>query len=287
LQTSLLCRGTGLNAFNYDAVRRAQGLQRNQIRTVLFLEADTDGATRDAAVLDDLIVDIDCHGGRHCETNTLIAAPTGNDRGVDTDYLASHIYERAARIAGVDCCIGLKKALKLPANISAILGADNSRRDGSVQAEGAADRQHPITHLHAIGIPKLGEGKFFGGINLDDRKVRGVIDAHNLGDVFGRVAAQLYLNLGGLVDNVIVREDVAALVDDHTGAEAALGLRLPVGASVKEMEKEILAGIVLIIRARAALLPAINHLRGGDIDDGGLNASHDAGKGVGRRDRIG
>ena len=105
----------------------------------------------------------------------------------------------------------------------AILGADDSRGNGGVQAKGAANRQHPIAHLHAIGIAQLREREFLAGVNLDHRQVRGFIHAHHFRGVLGGVAVQLHLNLGGLFDNVVVRQDVAALVHDHAGTQAALG----------------------------------------------------------------
>ena len=107
--------------------------------------------------------------------------------------------------------------------------------------------------MHAVGVAELCHGQFLVGINLDDREVSVLIHAHNLCGIARGVSIQLHLNLGGLLDNVIISEDVAALVHNHAGSEAAVRLGRPIGTAVKEAIEEILHGIVLVVWLRAAL----------------------------------
>ena len=88
--------------------------------------------------------------------------------------------------------------------------------------------------------------QLFTGINLDHREVGIFIDANHLGRVLRGVTADLDLDLRGLIDNVIVGEDIAGLVENDAGAQATFGLRLPLtaGPSIEEMKKEVFARIV-------------------------------------------
>jgi len=88
--------------------------------------------------------------------------------------------------------------------------------------------------------------EFFAGIDLNDGEVGIVIDANHLGGVLRGVTADLDLDLGGLIDNVIVGENVAGLVENNARAQTALslGLRLTAGPSVEEMKEEVFARIV-------------------------------------------
>ena len=129
-------------------------------------------------------------------------------------------------------------------------------------------------------LPSLANGKFFGSINLDHRQVGVLIHAHNLRRVLGGIAVQLHLNLGGLFDHVIVRQDVPALVHDHAGAEAALRLGLRIGPAVKKVEEKIFAGIIRVHRSqpRCFFGLAVDHLGGGDIHHRRLYARDNCGK---------
>ena len=103
------------------------------------------------------------------------------------------------------------------ADAAAILRADNPRGHGGLQAKRAADSQHPIANLHAVGIPQLGYRQILVGIDLDHGNIRVFIQADDLGGVLVRIVAiQLHLNLRGLLDHVVVGQNVAALIDNDT-----------------------------------------------------------------------
>ena len=144
-----------------------------------------------------------------------IAAAARNDGGVDADHLAGEVDQRPARVAGVDGRVGLQKPLELLPDAAAVLGADDSGRNRGLQSERAADGQNPVAYLHTIRIAQLCSWQFFVGVDFNHGEIGVFIRAHQLGGVPRGLAVQLHLNLGGLLDDVIVGEDVAALVHDH------------------------------------------------------------------------
>jgi hypothetical protein len=70
------------------------------------------------------------------------------------------------------------------------------------------------------------------------------------------IVVQLHLNFRGLVDHVIVGEDETFFIDDHAGAEAALGLFALIGR-IEEAIEEILEGIGLGLAATLTLIVII------------------------------
>ena len=286
LQAGFIGGAAGLNGFDHDAVGDAEFLHEHGIIAAIFLESNSDGAAGDFAVGDELIVNADDGGGRQREADTLESAAAGVNGGVDADHFAGHIHERAAGIAGVDGGVGLDEALELMADVGAVFGADDSGGDGGIQAEGAADGENPIAHLHAIGIAELGDGEVVVGFNFDDGEVGIFVEADDARTVFGGIAVERDLNLGGLVDYVIVGEDEAFFVHDHAGAQAAFR----VGAVVRRVKKaieEIMEGIAELFVGILAAFGLFDYLRGGDIHDGGAELFGDGGEGVGEGDGIG
>src|SRR6266480_1519217 len=115
-----------------------------------------------------------------------------------------------------------------------------------------------------------------------------LITADNLGGIPSGLASQLDLDFCGLLDDVIVREDVAALVHDNARAQAAVRLRGTIRPAVEESVEEILHRIVLVVRLRTSLagLLFLQNLRSGDVDHRGLNFVYDARKSICRRDGV-
>src|SRR5581483_7831312 len=96
-----------------------------------------------------------------------------------------------------------KKALELAANATAVLRADDAGRNGGLKSKGTANRENPITDLHAIGIAELGGGEISAGVNFNDGEVGIFVRSDNLRDVLVGVSVELDLNLGGLLNHVI------------------------------------------------------------------------------------
>ena len=286
LQTGFIGGAARLDGFDDDAVGHAEFLHEHGVIAAIFLERDADGTAGDFAVGDELIVNHDHGGGGQREADTFESAAAGVDGGVDADYFASHVHERAARIAGVDGGIGLNEALKLMADVGAVFRADDSRGDGGVQAEGTTDGEDPVANLNAVGIAKLGDGKIVVGFNFNDGQVGVFIEADDTGAVFGGIAVESDLNFGGLVNDVIVGEDKSFFIHDYAGAETAFCVGAIIRL-VKETVEEILKGIAEFFGGLIPALGLFDYLGGGDVDDGGAKFFRDGGKGVRHRDGIG
>src|SRR5216684_8723051 len=127
LQASLLRRTPGLDPLDRHAVGCAQRLQRNRIGPQFFLEANADGPSRHAALLDDLVVHVDCGRRGQRKADSFITAAARNDRGIDADHLTGEVDQRSTRIARINCRIGLQESLELLPDSSAVLCADDSR----------------------------------------------------------------------------------------------------------------------------------------------------------------
>jgi hypothetical protein len=86
-------------------------------------------------------------------------------------------------------------------------------------AERRADGDGPIAHLHGVGIADLGGHQVLLAFHADHGQVGGRIHTHHLGVVLHRIAGELHLDAVGLVDHVVVGQDVAGLVHHHAGAQ--------------------------------------------------------------------
>src|SRR6266487_4035768 len=135
LQASLLRRTPGLDPLDRHAIRRAQRLQRNRIGPQFFLEADADGSSRHAALLDNLVVHVDCGCRGQCKAHSFITAAARNDRGIDADHFTGEVDQRSTRISRINCRIGLQESLELLADSSAVLCADDSGSHRGLQPE--------------------------------------------------------------------------------------------------------------------------------------------------------
>ena len=91
------------------------------------------------------------------------------------------------------------------------------------QREGTADCFYPIAHVGRIGIAQLDGRQRRVGIDLDHGQVGGLIDADHPRRapeilVVG-IGRELDVDLVGLIDHVIVGDDVALGIDDEAGAQ--------------------------------------------------------------------
>ena len=159
------------------------------------------------------------------KTHALIPAAAGKDRGVDADQFAFRVYERAARIAGVDSCVGLNEVfIVLDAKIGAARGAHDSHGDGLADAKGIADGEREIADLYLGGIAQRNRGQVIR-VNFQDGDVRLGISANDLGGEFALVT-QRDFDVRRSVNHVIVGENVAVGADDYSRAQAVFFLLL-------------------------------------------------------------
>ena len=131
------------------------------------------------------------------------------------------IHERPARVAGVNWGVGLDKALIiLDAHAAPVSRADNPVRNGLAHAEGIADRQHQIAHLHVAAFRQRHRGQVVG-INLDHCDITLGIKSDHLGVEFAPVL-QSHFDVRWSVYQVAVGQDVAVLSHNDPGPKAAL-----------------------------------------------------------------
>src|ERR1700680_2694399 len=169
-----------------------------------------------------------------------------NDGRVDADHLPGHIYKRPARISRLYGRIRFDKSLELLAHITAILGADNSGRDAALQEpERIPNRKSPIANLNGFGIAQLSRGQIMPYIDLYNGEIGLLVDTNYLGGIGSCIAIQHDLDLGGLVHNVIVRENVTLFVDNHARAQTALSGGSLVG-KIKKAIKKILKWLLVL-----------------------------------------
>ena len=158
-------------------------------------------------------------------TPALAAAGRG-DHGVDADDLAMGVEQRAAGVAGIDGGVGLDGLVNIGAVglLHLADGADDAARHGSVEdAERIADGEHLLADLEA-GAVAQGHGLKVGRLDLNDGEVVRLVSS----DDGGRVVLLVLeddLEFTRAVDDVVVGEDVAFLVNDEAGARTLLRLR--------------------------------------------------------------
>src|SRR5580698_1213724 len=192
-----------------------------------LVEANADGSAGDlVAGADEVVVDLDDGVGRHGEADALVAVGLRVDGGVDAYDFAVHVQERSAGVAGIDGGIGLDEVLKLALRAGldgAVLGGDYASSDGLRQGEGAADGFDPVADFGGVGVAELNGRQGCAGVDFDDREVGGLVDADDMrGTAFVTVVwvgGELDEYLVGLLDDVVVGDDVALGIDDEAGAE--------------------------------------------------------------------
>lgn len=142
--------------------RRTTGNLRDQRPLIALLGRNIDSKIADGyadlaatnfAVLNKLLHDAAGHVDRHSESDSDVTPARRNDRRIDPDKLSPQVNQGAARISGINGCVGLDEVLiPLLAKAGSAEGADNSRSYGLTQAEGVPDRDHEITDLDPIAV---------------------------------------------------------------------------------------------------------------------------------------
>src|ERR1019366_9977713 len=95
--------------------------------------------------------------------------------------------------------------------------------DGLRQREGAANGFNPVAHLRHVGVAKLDDRQRGTDVDFDHCQVGRLVYADYAGRTAQilavRVGGELYINLVGLLNHVVVGDDVALGVDDEARAE--------------------------------------------------------------------
>ncbi len=173
-----------------------------------------DPTANHTAMRDDIGEHAAHHVDRDREADAFHAEVLGDDRGVDADEGAARIDERPARVAKVDGRIRLDEVLQgRDAELLAARCADDAVRHRLRQPDGIADREHDVAYFELVGAPEGGDGQR-AEINLENGQVRVRIapDDMRVGDP---AVGELHSDRVGVRDDVMVRDDMTALVDDH------------------------------------------------------------------------
>ena len=142
-----------------------------------------------------------------------------DDGGVDPHDLAGQIDERPARVAGIDGRVGLNERLILGEPADGSFGRrDDARGHRMVEAERAADGQHPLADVKLVGISPFGLNLQIG-LDLEDRQVALGVGPHQpCTDIVARTEPDH--DLLGVLDDVVIGHDVAfRLVDNHARSQ--------------------------------------------------------------------
>ena len=150
----------------------------------------------------------------------------GVDGGVHADDFAVHVEQRSAGVAGVDGGVSLNEVLELAACAGldgAIFSGDDSGGDGLGEGEGTADGLDPIADVGGVRVADFDGRERDLGIDFDDGDVSGFIKTDDDGGsafiVIVTIRGELDVDFVGLLDDVIVGDDVALGVNDEAGAE--------------------------------------------------------------------
>ena len=157
---------------------------------------------------------------RHGEAYPDAASVGTQDRGVDSDYIASRIEQRSAAVAHVDGRVCLDQALQLPIVFSANVTCQRAHHAGgqsSIQSERIADGKHLLSHLQAFGITETQPGQFFARDNLQQRQIVRFVAAQERGFVFGLIGKR-HFQLAFVRHHVVVGQDLAFAADQKPGA---------------------------------------------------------------------
>ena len=154
--------------------------------------------------------------------NPMPCAPPPRMAVLIADDLAAQVEQRAARVARVDRRVGLQEivvAARVERHVllRAALGADDAGAHRVREAERIADRDDPVAHVDRV---RVAEGQRAQVLRVDahDGDVRLRVGADDLAGELALVG-ELDLDRVGPLDDVVVREDDAALVDDEARAQ--------------------------------------------------------------------
>ena len=146
----------------------------------------------------------------------------------DANHLALRVQERAAGVAFVQARVCLDHAVdraSVGGPERALEGADDAGADAPAIAERVADRSDLVANLDHVRVAEL--ERLQGSrarLDLEEGDVRGWVPADHLR--LHRVAIrEAHVDRLGARDDVVVRDDVASLVDHEARPEIALHLR--------------------------------------------------------------
>src|SRR6185312_8288143 len=258
---------------------------------------NADRSAHNTSIPDDIVINTHRRIRGQRKTNSFIGAAARRNHRIHADHFTADVQQRPAAIPRIDCRIGLNKMLELLLHAKVWQIAPGSAYDArgyrSFQPEGRANRYCPIANLNTIGICKLDGRKLPPGIHFDDGQVTLRVDTHNARTVFRVVVNETDFDSIGFIDHVIIRNNVAVLIDDKPRPAAFLAEGLCIGLA-KEPPQHILwifrgrfrTRIVIIARLYFSVLVGLYEIVGMDVDNGRLQPFRELGEFVTDRQRL-
>ena len=169
-------------------------------------------------------------GNREPDADVPGSRVAGLDLRVHADDLTAHVQQRPAGVAVVDRRVRLDDVVDREAvrrRDQALECANDPRGGSAIEAEWVPDRDDRIADLQLI---RVAEGKrrqcARGRVHAEDGEIGGRVGADDLG--LHRVAVgEAHRDDVRALDDVVVRDDVAGLVDDEARADRRLLGRSP------------------------------------------------------------
>ena len=166
------------------------------------------------------------YGRRNGERIARVGSGLRGNGRVDANQFAGQVDQRTSAVARIDSRVRLNETFdgihlsrrigSEESNVST-LGADNSGRNSGGEVQRVAHREHPFTHANVIRVPQ-GEGvELRGGVDLQDGEVRAGVAAQQL-RLIGRPVGQIHANFPRSLDDVMVRDNEAILLQNHPTA---------------------------------------------------------------------
>src|SRR5690606_30071799 len=181
------------------------------------LDFDSEPATVDRAVLDEVADDRLGGRSRNGEGDADISAGRREDGRIDPDDLAAQIERRTTRVAAVHCRIDLDEVV-----IGARADVTTARRndaggDRSAEAEGIANRDDPIANPNrrVVGKVNIGEVPPFA-VYLEHGEIRPRIGADQLGVEFVAIVHD-HGEGTAFLDHMVVGDEVAVTGNEEAG----------------------------------------------------------------------
>ena len=193
------------------------------------LHGEADVGVGDLLAVHDLLRHVNGVVAWDGKANAGKALRIGGVERADAHELAAVVDQGAAGVTGVDGRIhldevGVERVARAGLHeLVARQGRDDALRDGLLEAKRAAHGHDPIAHLQGGGVPHLdGRDGVSLEVRLDHGEVARAVRAHKLGVV--ALAVDGHGDGVGVLDDVVVGDDVALGVQHHAGAQALAGV---------------------------------------------------------------
>ena len=199
-------------------------VERRQLLVADLADAHAQPAPLDLALLGELRQELLQEVRWDREADGAVASR----HAVDADDLAGHVDQGAAGVARVDRGVGLDEVEPRRGDGERrALAAHDPERDGLLEAERMAQRQHELADPHAVRVAEGQHGQVARAVDPDQGEIDPVVLA---GDLAHEPPTVGHPDLDGVtdVDDVGVRHEQAGRVDEEarTGATAGLARRL-------------------------------------------------------------